>query len=39
MAARVREFSRSHSSTEPGYTPVLARFEERLARAEAPIWG
>ena len=34
MAARVREFVRSHSSTESSYGPVLARLEERLTRAE-----
>ncbi|MDP3911873.1 MAG: hypothetical protein Q8Q14_15925 [Gemmatimonadales bacterium] len=35
MAARVRTFSRTHSSTEPTYATVLSRFEERLAEAEA----
>jgi len=34
MAARVREFSRAHVSTEPGYGPALARLEERLTRAK-----
>lgn len=34
MAARVREFVRSHSSTESSYAPVLVRLEERLTRAE-----
>jgi hypothetical protein len=34
MAARVREFVRSHSSTESSYAPVLAKLEERLTRAE-----
>ena len=34
MAARVREFVRSHSATESSYAPVLTRLEERLARAE-----
>jgi hypothetical protein len=35
MAARVREFIRSRSSTEPGYATALARFEESLTRAGA----
>ena len=35
MAARVREFTRAHAGTEPGYAPVLTRFEELLTRAEA----
>lgn len=35
MAARVRTFSRTHSSSEPTYTTVLRRFEDRLAEAEA----
>ena len=34
MAARVREFSRAHVGTEPGYGPALARLEERLTRAQ-----
>ena len=33
MAARVREFTRARVATEPGYAPVLARFEELLTRA------
>lgn len=35
MATRVRTFSRTHPSTEPTYTTVLGRLEERLAEAEA----
>ena len=35
MAARVRTFSRTHASTEPTYTTVLGRLEERLSEAEA----
>src|ERR1041384_1352469 len=35
MAARVREFIRSRSSTEPGYATAIARFEESLPRAGA----
>ena len=35
MAARVREFSRAHVSTEPVYAPALARLEECLTRAQA----
>jgi hypothetical protein len=34
MVARVREFCRVHSATEPGYAPVLAKLEESLARAQ-----
>jgi hypothetical protein len=34
MAARVREFTRAHAATEPGYAPVLTRFEELLTRAD-----
>ena len=34
MAARVREFVRAHAASEPGYAPVLTRFEELLTRAE-----
>ena len=34
MAARVRSFSRTHPSMDPGYAKVLGRFEERLTRAE-----
>lgn len=35
MAARVRDFCRTHADTNPGYTAAVARLEERLARAEA----
>jgi hypothetical protein len=35
MATRVVEFARAHPSTEPGHATVLARLEERLARARA----
>jgi hypothetical protein len=35
MAARVREFARAHAATEPGYAPVVTRFDELLAKAEA----
>lgn len=35
MGARVREFTRAHATTEPGYGPFLARLEELLTRAEA----
>lgn len=35
MAARVRVFSRTHPSEDPGYATVFGRFEERLTRAEA----
>ena len=35
MALRVRDFSRSHPFTDPSALAVLARFEERLTRAEA----
>ena len=35
MAARVREFVRTHSATESSYAPALTRLEERLTRAEA----
>jgi hypothetical protein len=34
MAARVREFTRAHAATEPGYAPVLTRLEELLTRAD-----
>jgi hypothetical protein len=34
MAARVREFTRAHVSTEPGYRPALAVLEEHLTRAQ-----
>ncbi|HET9707947.1 MAG TPA: hypothetical protein VFP39_06565 [Gemmatimonadales bacterium] len=34
MAARVREFIRARSASEPGYPPVLARLDELIARAE-----
>jgi len=35
MVTRVRTFSRAHPSTEPTYTTVLGRLEERLTEAEA----
>ena len=35
MATRVRTFSRAHPSTEPTYTTVLGRLEERLNEVEA----
>jgi hypothetical protein len=35
MATRVRTFSRAHPSTEPTYTTVLGRLEDRLAEAQA----
>jgi len=35
MAARVREFVRTHSATESSYAPALTRLEEHLTRAEA----
>jgi len=35
MVTRVRTFSRAHLSTEPTYTTVLGRLEERLSEAEA----
>lgn len=35
MAARVRNFSRAHPSTDPSHTTVLARLEDRLTRADA----
>ena len=34
MATRVRTFSRAHPSTEPTYTAVLGRLEERLNEVE-----
>ena len=34
MAARVREFIRARSASEPGYPPVLARLDALLARAD-----
>ena len=34
MAARVREFIRARSASEPGYPPVLARLDELIARAD-----
>jgi hypothetical protein len=34
MASRVREFTRAHVGSDPGYPPVLARLEELLPRAE-----
>jgi hypothetical protein len=35
MAARVRDFCRTHGDQNPGYTDAVARLEERLTRAEA----
>jgi len=35
MVTRVRTFSLAHPSTEPTYTTVLGRLEERLTEAEA----
>lgn len=35
MAARVRDFCRTHTDQNPGYTAAVARLEERLVRAEA----
>ena len=35
MAVRVRDFCRTHTDRNPGYTAAVARLEERLARAEA----
>lgn len=35
MAARVRQFSQTHPSSEPGYATLLGSLEERLTRAEA----
>lgn len=35
MAARVRQFSQTHPSSEPGYANLLGSLEERLTRAEA----
>jgi hypothetical protein len=35
MVTRVRTFSRAHPSTEPTYTTVLGRLEERLTEAQA----
>ena len=34
MAARVRDFSRAHPSTDANYAPVLARLEDRVTRME-----
>jgi hypothetical protein len=35
MAARVRDFTRAHADTNPGYALAAARLEDRLTRAEA----
>ncbi len=35
MAGRVRDFCRTHTDANAGYTAAIARLEERLARAEA----
>jgi hypothetical protein len=35
MAGRVRDFCRTHSDQNPGYTAATQRLEERLVRAEA----
>ena len=35
MGARVREFSRAHPADDPGYIALVARLEDRLARADA----
>ena len=35
MAARVRDFCRTHGDQNPGYTAAVTRLEERVARAEA----
>ncbi len=35
MGARVREFSRTHASEDPSHATLLARLEDRLARADA----
>jgi hypothetical protein len=35
MASRVREFTRAHVGSDPGYPTVLARLDELLPRAEA----
>jgi hypothetical protein len=35
MVVRVRDFSRAHPSTDANYASVLARLEDRIARAEA----
>ena len=34
MAARVRQFSQTHPSSEPGYATLLGSLVDRLARAE-----
>jgi hypothetical protein len=34
MAARVREFTRAHAATEPGYASLLTKFENLLTRAD-----
>lgn len=35
MAGRVRDFCRTHTDTNQGYTAAVARIEDRLTRAEA----
>jgi len=35
MARRVREFTRAHAQNEPGYAPLLQKFDELLTRAFA----
>src|SRR5215210_8247793 len=35
MAARARDFCRTHADKNLGYTAAVVRLEERLARAEA----
>lgn len=35
MAVRVRDFTRAHPFSDPVHAAVVARFEERLARAQA----
>jgi hypothetical protein len=35
MGARVRDFCRAHTSTDPSHATVLARLEDRLDRADA----
>ena len=34
MGARVREFTRAHAASEPGYGPFLTRLEQLLTRAD-----
>ena len=35
MAVRVREFTRAHAATEPGFAPALTALEDLVTRAEA----